>query len=128
MRVAIVGSRDYPSLHLVTAYVRSLEHHDPTITVVSGNARGVDRTAQDEALLLGMRVLIIPADWRQGRGAGYARNFEIVDVSDVVIAFWDGKSMGTQHDIKLAREAGKRLRVFDPEGEVLIDERPSDSE
>lgn len=127
MKVAIVGSRDYPALHLVTAYVASLKKYDPTITVVSGNARGVDREAQQTALVQGMRVLIIPADWSQGKDAGFARNEEIIQESDVVVCFWDKESKGTQHDIKLARIHDKRLRVFGPEGEIVYDERPSES-
>jgi hypothetical protein len=125
VKVAIVGSREYPALHLVTAYVASLKKYDPTITVVSGNARGVDKTAQEEALRLALRVLIIPADWSQGKGAGFARNEEIVMAADVIVCFWDGESQGTAHDIKLARVHNKRLRVFGPEGEILYDERPA---
>lgn len=124
MKVAIVGSRDYPALHIVRSYVAKLKVHEPRAVVISGNARGVDAAAQDEALKLAMRVYIIPADWSLGRGAGYARNVEIVEEADVVVAFWDGQSRGTQHDIDLAKKHNKRLRVFGPKGELLEDVYP----
>lgn len=53
-RVAIVGSRDYPALGEVTAYVESL----PAGTVVvSGGTRGVDQTAEKAARARGLTVV-----------------------------------------------------------------------
>jgi hypothetical protein len=124
VKVAIVGSRKYPALHVVRSYVSKLKVYEPRAVIISGNASGVDKTAQDEALKLAMRVYIIPADWRLGKGAGFARNEEIVNEADVVVAFWDGSSRGTAHDIGLAKKANKRLRVFGPEGQLLEDVHP----
>lgn len=56
-------------------------------------------------------------DWnRYGRSAGARRNAEIVKQADEVVAFWDGKSRGTQITIAMARAAGKPVTVYDAKG------------
>jgi predicted Rossmann fold nucleotide-binding protein DprA/Smf involved in DNA uptake len=109
MKVAIVGSRDYPSLWEVWLYVASL----PAGTVVvSGGARGVDTQAEYAAKECGMGVEIYPAEWgKYGRSAGMMRNQTIVDAADRVVAFWDGKSSGTASTIALARRARKDVEI-----------------
>lgn len=109
MKIAIVGSRDYENLAAVRAYVRRL----PLGTIViSGHARGVDRTAEIEARRVGLEVVSIPADWaRYGKQAGFIRNHALVTQADRVVAFWNGYSNGTNHTIKLARRLGKIVDV-----------------
>lgn len=47
-----------------------------------------------------------------GKSAGFKRNVHIIDDSDEVIAFWDGKSRGTRHSINLAKTAKKPVHVY----------------
>lgn len=91
----------------------------PSSTVVHGAARGVDRIAGQEAEKLGLLVEAHPADWdRFGKSAGYRRNAEMIALgADLVLAFWDGKSRGTQHTIELARGAGIPVEVITTPGE-----------
>ena len=42
------------------------------------------------------------------------RNRYMVEQSDVVIAVWNGKPSGTGNAIKMARDAGKKVRIVDP--------------
>ena len=108
-RVAVVGSRDYPDLDAVRAFVHSLPQGT---VVVSGGARGVDRTAADEARLCGLAVDIHMPDWgRDGRRAGLLRNASIVAACDRLVAFWAGASTGTAHTLSLARRAGRPCEV-----------------
>lgn len=84
-RIAIVGSRDYPLLGSVELFVKTL---DSTTMIVSGGARGVDRTAERAAKHRGLRALIFPADWpTYGKRAGYIRNEQIVDNADEIVVF-----------------------------------------
>jgi len=111
MRMAIVGSRDFKRLDKVRQFVEDLPLDT---TVVSGNARGVDRTAEDAARLRRMRVISIPPQWdTYGKQAGFVRNREIVDHADELVAFWDGTSRGTAHSIKLARVKGIPILVIE---------------
>jgi predicted Rossmann fold nucleotide-binding protein DprA/Smf involved in DNA uptake len=80
---------------------------------VSGGAKGVDTWAESEARRLGMSTMIFPAKWHLlGKMAGYARNRDIVDAADEVVAFWDGRSRGTAHTAEIAERAGKPVRVY----------------
>lgn len=113
-RIAIVGSRDYPRLDFVRQFVWEL---DRDAIVVSGDARGVDKTATTEAQRLCMAYEEHRADWnRYGKRAGPIRNAEIVNRADEVAAFWDGYSRGTEITMRMAHDAGRPLRVFGPDG------------
>lgn len=110
-KVAVVGSRGFPDLERVRAFVRSLP---PGTTVISGGARGVDRVAEECARersdLPSPRIL--HADWdAHGRPAGYLRDHDIINACDWVRVFWDGSSPGTRSTIKLALEARKRIEL-----------------
>lgn len=114
MRVAIVGSRDFPFGYASSARgtVREVVRNLPPETViVSGGARGVDLWAAEFAVFYGLQTELHLPDWSKGRGAGYARNALIVADCDRVIAIWDGKSKGTAHTVSLARRAGKPVEV-----------------
>lgn len=103
MRIAIVGSRDYPDLDAVAAYVNDLPEGT---TVVSGGARGVDQVAVMTASLRNLPVDVYKADWdRYGKSAGYRRNIDIVANADKLVAFQHNASRGTQHSIDLAVKA-----------------------
>ena len=43
--------------------------------------------------------------------AGPIRNEEMAEVSDALIAFWDGKSRGTKSMIEIARRKGLQVAV-----------------
>lgn len=106
MKVAIVGSREFPDLDMVRRYVMELPHD--TI-IVSGGAKGVDSVAVKSAEILGMEVIVHLPDWSKGKGAGFARNTLIIDDADLIRAFWDGVSHGTYDSIKKTLKAGKNL-------------------
>ena len=113
-RLALIGSRDYPSPDRVRRYVRGLP---PGTVVVSGGARGVDSVAEEAARAAGLEVVVLRADWKRlGRGAGLARNHDVVDTAEEVVAWWDGESRGTLHTLRVAVVAGKRVTVFGPDG------------
>jgi hypothetical protein len=118
IRIAIVGSRDYPDMKQVRDYVDTL---CDDVIVISGGARGVDRIAETQARQRGLRVKIYHAEWeRFGKSAGYRRNADIVANSDMVVAFWDGHSRGTAHTIKLAKRDGTPTHVFMGDEEIII--------
>lgn len=112
MKVAIVGSRNFPKREKVLAYLATMRHSD---VVVSGGARGVDTWAVEMAESVGMHTMVFSADWeKHGRGAGLIRNRLIVNEADKVVAFWDGESKGTQNTIATALHLRKNLEVIFP--------------
>lgn len=83
--------------------------------VVVGGARGADRIAEQVARRMGLEVEVYPARWDQeGKGAGYRRNERMLGLPKVsgVFAFRTrGKSGGTDHMVRIAREAGVPTEV-----------------
>ena len=80
---------------------------------VSGGAKGVDETAEKIGEELGMKVVLFKPDWKKyGRGAGIVRNKEICEYSDMICAFWDGKSKGTLNTIDTAKKMNIIVQVI----------------
>jgi hypothetical protein len=106
MKLAIIGSRDFNDYELLSA---TLDNYSIDL-IVSGGANGADTLAERYASLHQIETLIFKPDYkRYHRGAPLKRNLEIVDASDIVIAFWDGKSRGTKHAIDYALSQNKRV-------------------
>jgi predicted Rossmann fold nucleotide-binding protein DprA/Smf involved in DNA uptake len=111
MKLAIVGSRNFRWYDLLSKWAHtyitgSWDARD--ITIISGGAKGADSLAEDFADEYGYEIEIFYPHWNElGKAAGFIRNKQIVDACDMVLAFWDGKSKGTEHTIRLAREAKK---------------------
>jgi len=111
-KVAIIGSREWADFEMVRDYVYSLDEDD---TIVTGGARGADQFAEIYGRERGLAVIVYQADWdTHGRRAGLIRNHDIIGGADRVVAFWNGSSTGTQHSLRLAKEAGKHALVFRP--------------
>jgi len=110
-RFAIVGSRHFPDLEQVAAYVASLP---AGAIVVTGSASGVDAEATKVARDRGLSVIRVAASFEEARDAKVAadRNQKLVDQADVLVAFWDGVSSGTRGTVERALDSGKEVHVF----------------
>ena len=106
MKLAIVGSRDFDDYDKLK---ESIPFEAPDISVIiSGGAKGADTLGWRFAATMGIPTLIFKPEWdKLGKKAGFIRNQQIVDACDMVLAFWDGKSKGTEHTISLAKKAKK---------------------
>lgn len=104
----VAGSRDYT----LTEKDKKLLGSFNISRVVCGGARGADAGGRAWAEAMGVPVDMYPADWdKHGKGAGYIRNVQMADNAKQLVAFWDGKSRGTQHMIKTAKKKGLRVKV-----------------
>lgn len=75
-------------------------------------ARGADRLGEKYAKEHGYKVLYFPADWDiDGKSAGFIRNVKMAENADALVAFWDGKSVGTKHMIETAQNKGLAVRI-----------------
>lgn len=108
MRIGIVGSRTIRVLEL-SRYI----HTTPEDVIISGGAEGVDMMAYHFAKKNGLQMIIhFPNYELDGKGAPLKRNQRIVDDSDVIFAFWDGKSRGTMNTVLKARRANKAVKLI----------------
>lgn len=107
MKVAVIGSRGLS----VTDLGRYLPKN--TTEIVSGGAKGVDTSAREYALSHGIKLTeFLPEYTKYGRSAPLKRNITIIEYSDIVLAFWDGKSRGTKFVIDNCRKLGVEVRVY----------------
>lgn len=114
-RLVVCGCRDFSDYNLLSleidAYVKKLDNAFSLI-IISGGASGADKLGEKYAKEHNLKVELYPALWdKYGKSAGVVRNREMADVSDGVIAFWDGESKGTKSMIESAREAGIPCKV-----------------
>lgn len=113
MKLAVIGSRDFNNYALLEIVLNNLKISKNDI-IVSGGAGGADTLAEQYANQYDIPLEILKPDWEKyGKGAGFIRNKEIWDNSDQGIAFWDGKSKGTEHSFKIAKDQNKTLFVVD---------------
>lgn len=123
MRVIVCGSRDWNDYSMILEKLWGLRQtcfqQRDAVTVIEGAARGADRLAGQAARALGMTIEEHPADWAgRGRSAGFERNKLMLSLgADLVWAFKDGfdhtlQRGGTEHMVKLAKDAGVPWRVF----------------
>ena len=114
-RVIIAGCRNfynYVTLKERCEYYLQNKMKTHNVIIVSGHAPGADSLGEKFAADHNLKCELHPADWeRHGRAAGPIRNEEMAEVSDALIAFWDGKSRGTRSMIEIARRKGLQVAV-----------------
>lgn len=113
MRVIVAGSRDCPVTYMqVVRGLRSARFPAPTAIVHGGCPTGADAAAGAWAKLNGVFCRVFPAEWeRLGLAAGPARNREMAEYGQALLAFWDGQSRGTSSMIAIAGGRGLRVHV-----------------
>lgn len=106
MRVAVIGSRGL-EIENIGDYLP-----ENTTEIVSGGAKGVDRCARDYALKNNLKYTeFLPHYSEYGKVAPLKRNIEIICYSDMILAFWDGKSRGTKFVIENCKKYCKPYKV-----------------
>ena len=112
-KLIIAGGRDFNSYTSMSKVLdKLLANINDEIQIICGMARGADRLGEKYAKANGYEVIYFPADWdRYGKSAGFRRNIQMADYADAIVAFWDGKSLGTKHMIKIAKDRNLAVRV-----------------
>lgn len=118
----VVGSRSFTDYGLLSSKLDLLLQNQVKagrkIHIVSGGANGADHLAAEYAADHNYELHIFPAEWAiYGRKAGYIRNEQMHQFiagfeHRGCVAFWDGKSRGTQHSFELAEKYNNNLRVI----------------
>lgn len=120
INLAVIGSRTFRDSASLWAELDSMR--ESIRCIVTGGAEGPDQMAELWAFAKNIPIIVIKPDWEKyGKSAGPIRNKDIIDNCDEVLAYWDGKSKGTQHALALARREEKtiHLRKFSAERAFL---------
>ena len=107
MKIAVVGSRGLK--------VNDLGRYLPSgvTEIVSGGARGIDTCAREYAEKNRIKLTeFLPQYEKYGRSAPLKRNLQIIDYTDLVLAFWDGNSKGTKYVIEQCKKQNKEIKIF----------------
>lgn len=110
VRVGIVGSRNCKNFD-----ASMIEEYLPEscTEIISGGADGVDTYAEEVAKRKNIPFRKFLPDYKKhGRRATLERNLQIVQNSDIVLAFWDYYSRGTAHTIDACIRGGVAVRII----------------
>jgi len=122
MRVAVVGGRDFTDYGLLKTTLAPLKISH----IISGGANGADTLAVQYAIEKSIPFTEFIPQWyvngRYDNRAGFVRNKQIVHASEVVYAFWNGKSKGTKSTIDFANKIGVKCFVVTYETFYEIEE------
>jgi hypothetical protein len=109
MKIAVIGSRSFNDAEKLQSV---LNEYSPT-EIISGGAIGAEQLAAAYAEEKGIPMQeFFPEYNKYGRSAPIRRNDQIVNASDIVVAFWDGESRGTKYTINYAKKRKKVVRCI----------------
>ena len=108
--MAVIGSRSFNDYERMK---RVLDKYKPRL-IVSGGAKGADTLAERYAKEKNIPTKIFLPDYDlYGKRAPLARNIEIINEVEMVVAFWDGHSRGTKHALDYAKLMDKFIHLHD---------------
>jgi len=117
LKLGVVGSRNFSDYSLMKEKLDEIKKQTDTLIIASGGSKGADSLAEKYALENGLKCVVFVAEWdRYAKASGMIRNRKIVDYSDELIAFYDGRSPGTKNTIMLANQSNKKIKVVLYEG------------
>lgn len=109
MNVGVIGSRTFTDYGLLE---RTLKRINIT-KIISGYADGADKLADQYAKKFNIPIRNYLPDWsKYGLNAGFIRNTDIVNDSDLIVAFHDGISSGTADSIEKAKKQKKKILII----------------
>jgi len=110
MKLGVVGSRGFNDYELLKT---ELNKFKDILEIVSGGAIGADKLSEQYGIEHNKLLRIFYPEYEiYGRSAPLKRNTQIIEKSDFVIAFWDGKSTGTKDSINKAKRLNKPYKII----------------
>ena len=108
MKLAIIGSREASAIDIASHLTFAPD------MIISGGARGIDTYAREYAIRNNIPLKeYLPEYGRFGRKAPLFRDMQIVDNSDFILAFWNGRSRGTKFTLDYAERCGVPFKIID---------------
>lgn len=122
-RIGVIGSRTITDKALVYKHLDEMKQttslQGDQIVVLSGGAKGVDTLTQQWAkdnqvpFILFKPYFLVDSQAEYNPRHYFTRNKQIIDNSDMIIAFWDGTTKGTAWGMGYARKSKKTLMIID---------------
>ena len=115
IRLIVAGTRTFDDYVLMKE--KREDYSGAPVVIISGNAKGADQLGIRYAMERNLSFRRFPAQWHQyGKAAGPMRNAQMLAYAKegipALVAFWDGKSRGTDNMIQAARRGKAFVRVI----------------
>jgi len=120
MNLFVCGSRTISDKEWIFSQIEAciVEQDFTDITILEGEAKGVDTIAKEWAVSHGIPVKEYPPDYnpenasfKERCNAFYKRNEEMAIDCDFMLLLWTGESSGSFHDILMAEKHHKSYKV-----------------
>ncbi len=111
MNYGVVGYRHYNHYESFSSVLADILL--PGCTIISGDCIGTDTMAERFADEHKLDKIIFNPDPKLGAGRFHARNRQIVNKCDVLIAFLHKGSKGTKYTIDYARQKNKKVYIIE---------------
>ena len=118
-RIFAGGSRTIDDRELIDAKLKALPR---CAVILTSRTRGASAAVRDATIRRGLRLEVWTAmtdRYPTAQDAYFARDEEMISSADRVLAFWDGESAGTAHELTYARRLAKPIDL------VLVNRGPS---
>src|SRR6202140_3506289 len=119
LRVFVGGSRTIGDCELIESKLKALPR---CAVILTSRTNGASAAVRDATMRLGLRLEVWTAKtdrYPTAEEAYFARDEEMIRTADRVLAFWDGKSSGTSHELAYARKLAKPIDL------VVVKPEPS---
>src|SRR5260370_27753248 len=112
LRVFTGGSRTIADRGLIDSKIKALP---PYAVILTSRTHGASAAVRSAAMRLGLRLEVWTAmtdRYPTAEEAYFARDEEMIRSADRVLAFWDGESAGTAHELTYARRLSNRIDLL----------------
>lgn len=112
MKLIVAGGRTFSNKVLLHTKLNELL--EDITEIVSGGAFGADQLGEEWAKQNNIPIIQFKPQYNgpNDRSAPLRRNIQMAEYGDKLIAFWDGKSKGTEHMIKQMNKVEKEVIVI----------------
>ena len=109
LRVLAGGSRTIDDRELIESKLKAVPR---CAVILTSRTNGASAAVRDATMRLGLRLEVWTANtdrYPTAEEAYFARDEEMIRSADRVLAFWDGESAGTAHELTYARKLSKPI-------------------
>jgi hypothetical protein len=119
LRIFAGGSRTIGDRGVIDSKIKALPRW---AVILTSRAHGASAAIRDATMRCGLRLEVWTAmtdRYATAEAAYFARDEEMIRSADRVLAFWDGESAGTAHELSYARSLSKPVDL------ILVNRGPS---
>src|SRR5712692_4248861 len=112
LRVFAGGSRSIGDRGVIDVKIKALPR---CAVILTSRTHGASAAIRDAAMSCGLRLEVWTAmtdRYATAEDAYFARDEEMIRSADRVLAFWDGKSAGTAHELTYARTLSRAIDLI----------------